>query len=102
MQRCCWRGPQSVQSVQMSQSAYSAPGPPSSQMPSDKYEEGPPPHVSLQIRMSMPGAKGGGLGGGGLNVIGRAQRTQPSSVTQLSDVQRMELPRGTCTFIGPC
>ncbi len=97
-QRCCWRGPQSVQSVQMSQFANSAPGPPSSQLPSDKKNA---LHVLLQTRMSMPGVKGGGLGGGGLKVVGRAQRTQPPLTTEVSADQRMELPRGTCTFTGP-
>jgi len=60
------RTPQSAQSVPYWQAVYSAPGPPSSQRPSDAKPgcapAGRPMHVSAH---RLPGAKGGGGGAGG-------------------------------------
>ena len=57
------RGPQSSQSVPYWQSGYSAPGPPSSQMPSEPYE-GIPMQLLRQIG-GTDGGNGGDEGGAG-------------------------------------
>ena len=55
------RGPQSAQSVPYWQSGYSAPGPPSSQKPSEAYVG-----IPMQLlRHTYPGRRDGGGGAGG-------------------------------------
>ena len=55
------RGPQSAQSVPYWQSGYSAPGPPSSQKPSEAYVG-----IPMQLlRQTYPGRRGDGGGASG-------------------------------------
>jgi hypothetical protein len=54
------RGPQSSQSVPYWQSGYSAPGPPSSQMPSEPYEG-----IPMQLLRQIGGTDGGNGRDGG-------------------------------------
>ena len=90
------RGPQSAQSVPMSQKLNSAPGPPSSHSPSEAYD-GFPMHVLVQIRFEGGGGEGEGGGGegeggggdggdgGGGGGGGYEHTRQPEPVTLLSE-----------------
>jgi len=60
-----WRMPQSVQSVPYWQSGYSAPGPPSSQQPSEA-SAGIPMRVTVLMQRA-----GGAAGAGGVDAMGR-------------------------------
>ena len=69
---CAYRGPQSVQSVPSAHSEYDAPGPPSSQVPSEEYV-----HVSVQ-ELGMTEMDSG---------IPKEASTQESTAEQPFDVQ---------------
>mgnify|MGYP007030270431 FL=1 len=81
------RGPQSVQSVPYWQSGYSAPGPPSSQKPSEAYV-GNPTHRSLQSVLVACGGDAAAGGGGDRGTRG------PQSVQSVPYVQALKSEPG--------